>query len=72
MSIPISRFLDVAAACNGQMINYTTISSDAQVPLSTVKSYFQILRDTLIADTLPAWKKSLPPVSAWAKDWWPT
>jgi len=53
-----SRFLDVAAACNGQMLNFSKIASDAQVPTSTVREYFQILEDTLIATTLPAWKKS--------------
>ena len=53
-----SRFLQVAAACNGLLINYTNISNDAQVPTSTVQEYFQILRDTLIGFDIPAWKKS--------------
>ncbi len=54
-----SRFLQVAALCNGLLINYTNISNDAQVPASTVQEYFQILRDTLIGFDVPAWKKSL-------------
>ena len=54
-----SRFLDVAASCNGQMINYSKIASDAQVPQSTVREYFQILQDTLIAQILPAWRKTV-------------
>ena len=54
-----SRFFEVAAACNGQMINYTNIANDAQVARSTVQEYFQILKDTLIAYELPAWKGSL-------------
>lgn len=54
-----SRFLTVAGLCNGKMINYTNIASDAQVPRSTVQEYFQILRDTLLGDDLPAWKKSV-------------
>lgn len=53
-----SRFLKVAALCNGLMINYANISNDAQVPASTVQEYFQILRDTLIGFDLPAWKRS--------------
>ncbi|MBF0385911.1 MAG: ATP-binding protein [Candidatus Omnitrophica bacterium] len=53
-----SRFLEVAAICNGQMINYTEIANDAQVPRTTVHEYFQILTDTLLAYELPAWKKS--------------
>ncbi len=54
-----SRFLQVAALCNGMMINYTNISNDAQVPSSTVQEYFHILRDTLIGFDVPAWKKTL-------------
>ncbi|MBN1684383.1 MAG: ATP-binding protein [Gammaproteobacteria bacterium] len=54
-----SRFLQVAALCNGKIINYTNISNDAQVARSTIQEYFQILKDTLIAHELPAWQKSL-------------
>jgi len=54
-----SRFLTVAGLCNGKMINYTNIASDAQVPRSTVQEYFQILRDTMLGDDLPAWRKSV-------------
>ncbi|MBN2342361.1 MAG: ATP-binding protein [Deltaproteobacteria bacterium] len=53
-----SRFLEVAAQYNGQMLNFTNIGSDAQVPTSTVRLYFQILEDTLIAQTVPAWRKT--------------
>ena len=55
---PVSRFLTVAGLCNGCMINYSNISRDAEVPKSTVMEYFQILRDTLVGDDLPAWKRS--------------
>jgi len=54
-----SRFLNVAALCNGQLLNYAKISNDAQVPSSTVQEYFQILRDTLIGFDVKAWKKSI-------------
>ena len=54
-----SRFLTVAGLCNGKIINYTNIANDAQVPRSTVQEYFQILRDTLLGDDLPAWRKSV-------------
>lgn len=53
-----SRFLTVAALCNGQMLNYSKIASDAQVPTSTVQEYFHILRDTLLGDDLPAWRRT--------------
>ncbi|MDI6794480.1 MAG: AAA family ATPase [bacterium] len=54
-----SRFLLVAGTCNGQIINFSNIASDAQVPASTIQEYFGILRDTLIGDELPAWKHSI-------------
>ncbi len=58
-SIPaFSRFLEVAALCNGRMINFTEISNDAQVPRTTIHEYFDILKDTLIASELPAWKRT--------------
>ncbi len=53
-----SRFLEMAALCNGTMVNYAAVGSDAQVPVSTVREYFQILDDTLIARFLPAWTRS--------------
>ena len=53
-----SRFLKVAALCNGTMINFTNIANDAQVPRTTVHEYFQILRDTLLLHEIPAWRKS--------------
>jgi predicted AAA+ superfamily ATPase len=53
-----SRFLKVAAQCNGTIVNYTNIANDAQVPRTTVYEYFEILKDTLIIHELPAWKKS--------------
>ncbi|HOX44251.1 MAG TPA: AAA family ATPase [Myxococcota bacterium] len=53
------RFLEVAALCHGTLINLSKIASDAQVPRSTVQEYFQILQDTLLAHTLPAWKRGL-------------
>lgn len=54
-----SRFLEVAALCNGQMLNYSAIASDAQVPVSTAREYFQILEDTLVAHRLAAWRSSV-------------
>jgi uncharacterized protein len=54
-----SRFLQVAALSNATLINYTSISNDAQVARSTVQEYFQILKDTLLAHEVPAWTASL-------------
>ncbi len=53
-----SRFLRVAAFCNGTIVNFTGVANDAQVPRTTVYEYFEILKDTLILQELPAWRKS--------------
>ncbi len=49
-----SRFLDVAALAHGDMINFANLANDAQVPASTVREYYQILKDTLIVNEVPA------------------
>ncbi|MGH7812903.1 MAG: ATP-binding protein [Candidatus Binataceae bacterium] len=54
-----SRFLRVAALCNGAIVNFTNLASDAQVPRTTVYEYFEILKDTLVLHELPAWRKSV-------------
>lgn len=43
-----SRFLEVAAMCNTEMINASNIARDCHVNRATVQEYFQILIDTLI------------------------
>jgi uncharacterized protein len=53
-----SRFLKVAAFCNGTIVNFTKVANDAQVARTTVYEYFEILRDTLLLFELPAWKKT--------------
>jgi predicted AAA+ superfamily ATPase len=53
-----SRFLRIAALCNGTIVNFTKVSNDAQVARTTVYEYFEILKDTLILHELPAWRKS--------------
>ena len=54
-----SRFLHIAAQCNGAIVNFTNIANDAQVPRTTVYEYFEILKDTLIVRELPAWGHSV-------------
>jgi predicted AAA+ superfamily ATPase len=52
-----SRFLEVAALSNGEILNYTNVASECGVSGPTVKEYFQILEDTLIGRQLPAFRK---------------
>ncbi len=53
-----ARFLQIAALCSGQILNFTQIASDAQVPRTTVHEYYGILKDTLLGCELPALKKA--------------
>ncbi|MCY4486578.1 MAG: AAA family ATPase [Deltaproteobacteria bacterium] len=53
-----SRFLEVAALSHGRMVNYTQIASDAQVPASTVREYYGILKDTFIASEVAAYTET--------------
>lgn len=45
---PFRRFLEVAAQCNGKIINYANIARDTGVDEKSVKNYFSILEDTLV------------------------
>ena len=53
-----SRFLEVAAFAHGEMINFANMAGDAQVPASTVREYYEILRDTFIAHEVPAFTET--------------
>ena len=55
---PFSRFLKAIALTNAEMINFTKLANDCQVPPSTVSEYVGLLDDTLIGFLLPAWTES--------------
>lgn len=52
-----SRFLEMAAFSNGEIVNFTNIASECGVSSPTVKEYFQILEDTLTGRFLPSFHK---------------
>lgn len=52
-----SRFLEVAAFSNGEVVNYTNIASDCGVSSPTIREYFQILEDTLTGRFLSSFQK---------------
>jgi predicted AAA+ superfamily ATPase len=53
-----ARFLTLAAAEAGQMINYAAVSREAGVSLPTVKSYYQLLEDLFIGFRVTAFSGS--------------
>lgn len=54
-----SRFLEVAAISNGQVVNVAGTARDAGVTRMTVARYYQVLVDTLIGFWLPAWQSKV-------------
>ena len=54
-----ARFLDVAAAQCGELLNTASVGRDAALSARTVGEYFQILEDTLLAFKLEAWRKGV-------------
>lgn len=56
---PFSRFLEVAAQANGEIVNFLNIAKDVGTSSNTVQTYFQILEDTLMGYFLPAFHQSI-------------
>ena len=57
-NVPVfSKFLEIAAFSNAEMVNYSNIATDCGVSAPTIKEYFQILEDTLIGRFLPVFQK---------------
>ena len=53
-----SRFLDLAADSSGEIVNYSTIARETAVASRTIKEYYRILEDTLIAFRLEPYLRS--------------
>ena len=56
---PFRGFLEVAAQCNGQILNFSRISREVGADVKTVQGYFEILEDTLMGFLLPAFHESV-------------
>jgi predicted AAA+ superfamily ATPase len=53
-----SRFLEVAALTNGQLLNYASVSNDTAIPARTIREHYQMLEDTLVGFQLPPFRRS--------------
>ena len=51
--LSFTRFMEIAAQCNGEMIVYKNIAQDCGVSANTVKEYFNILEQTMIGYLIP-------------------
>ena len=54
-----SRFMEVAALTDGEIVNYSNIAQDCGVDAKTVKEYFAILEETLIGYMVPAFRRTV-------------
>lgn len=54
-----TRFLEVAALSNGEIVNYQNIASECGVSSPTIKEYFSILEETLIGYLVPAFTEKV-------------
>lgn len=55
----IPRLLQLCATRAGSLVNFTTISRDIGIPLTTVRRYFTLLRATYMVRALPAWSNNV-------------
>lgn len=53
-----AEFLRVVALTNSELLNYANVASEAGVSAKTVRSYFEILEDTLLGFRLEPWTRS--------------
>lgn len=54
-----TRFLEVAALSDTEIVNYTKIAAECGVSAKTVKEYFSILEETLFGFMLPAYTHAI-------------
>ncbi|MCB9029515.1 MAG: ATP-binding protein [Deltaproteobacteria bacterium] len=56
--VPFRKFLKLAAQSNGTILNFKKIGEDIGIDGNTVRTYFDILEDTLLGFYLPATDRS--------------
>jgi uncharacterized protein len=56
---PFRKFIEVAAKCGGEVINYTNIARDVGADVKTAQSYLELLEDTHIGFFLEPFHQSI-------------
>lgn len=54
-----AQFLNVAALTNSQILNYSNVASDSQVPNQTIRQWYQVLEDTLLGYQIEPFRKTV-------------
>lgn len=57
--VPFRKFLMIAGQSSGTSLNFNKIARDIRVDWNTVRTYFEILEDTLLGFMLPAYDRSV-------------
>jgi predicted AAA+ superfamily ATPase len=57
--LPFKKFLNIASQTSSRIVNFQKIADDIKVDWSTVKTYFEILEDSLLGFFLPAYDRSV-------------
>jgi uncharacterized protein len=52
-----SRFLQVAALTNAELVNFESVSRDTAIPSKTIRDFFTVLEDTLVGTLLRSFGK---------------
>jgi predicted AAA+ superfamily ATPase len=55
---PFSQFLDIVAANDGEIVNYSNVSRECGVSVKTAQQYYEILEQTFLAYKVPGWYRS--------------
>lgn len=53
-----AEFLRVAALTSSELLNYTNVARETGVSAKVVRTYFEILEDTMLAHRIPPWARS--------------
>ena len=56
---PFRTFLDLTGQLNGEPINYAKLSREVRADDTTIRTYFEILEETLIGFRLPSFERSV-------------
>ena len=53
-----AEFLRIAALTSGELLNYVNVARETGVSAKVVRSYFQILEDTMLGFRIPPWRRA--------------
>ncbi len=52
------RFIEMAAAESGELLHFSNVARECQLPVRTVQAYYEVIEDTLVGFRLMPWTRS--------------